>query len=106
MGGGGGGGGLSDGLIEKIRQSHLSAEQDEEIKSMARLSGQELAQVLQQLPPDKRAALLRARETLLRNQMGYDRVRFKDAVAANSSLAREYGLLHRRFGNMQELRRA
>ena len=106
MGGGGGGGGLSDGLIEKIRQSHLSAEQDEEIKSMARLSGQELAQVLQQLPPDKRAALLRARETLLRHQMGYDRVRFKDAVAANSSLAREYGLLHRRFGNMQELRRA
>ena len=82
-----GGGGLGDALLEKMRQQQ-AGENDEEILSLARLNGQDLDLVLQQLSPDKRAALLRARETLLRNEMGYECGRFKEALSGNASLAR------------------
>jgi len=83
-----GGSGFSDALSENMRLKHLSPEQDEEIQSLARLRGEELRQVLERLPHDKRSAVVAAREHLLMNEMGYDRVRFKDSLAANATLAR------------------
>jgi len=89
VGGGGGEGGSGfDALTEKMRLKHLSPEQDEEIQALARLRGEELQQVLERLPPEKRSAVVAARENLLMNEMGFDRVRFKASLAANSSLAR------------------
>ena len=63
-----------------------------------------LGQVLPALAPDRRAALLRARENIHTNEMGYDRQAFKSVLAANASLAREYSTLHRKHGNMHALR--
>jgi type III secretion system FlhB-like substrate exporter len=41
-----GGGGFSDPLVEKMRRKQLPAEEDEDIKALARLSAEELQQVL------------------------------------------------------------
>ena len=43
--------------------------------------------MLHQLAPDKRALVKAVRENLLLSEMGYDRLRFKEALADNATLA-------------------